>query len=194
MTTITYLPEHLQQRLRAELKPGESLVWSSQPNADQFMKSGFLLWLFFIPWTVISLIWIASALNFQLPQFNGGQNLFPLLGIPFVLIGIGGLCTPIWRKRHARSIIYAITNQRAITIEGVKSFTVKSYSPSDISMLERHEGPDGLGSLILKSESYRDSDGIQQTTQYGFFAIENVRAVENFVQNLIRTNHSQLGN
>jgi hypothetical protein len=189
MMMISDLPEHLQQRLRSELKPGEALAWTAQPNPDRYMKSGFKNWLFFIPWTAFSLFWMAGASGFQMPQFNSGMGLFPLFGIPFVLIGLGGLGSPLWMRHKARSMVYAVTDQRAITIEGKKSITVKSYLAADILNMERTEHPDGSGDLVLRSEQYRDSDGDRQTKRYGFFAVDDVRRVENLVGKLVQSNH-----
>lgn len=186
MTSISDLPQHLQQRLRVELKPDESIAWAGQPNPDRYMKSGFKLWLFFIPWTAFSLFWIAGASGFQIPQFNSGRDLFPLFGLPFLLIGLGGLSSPLWLRRKARSTIYAITNHRAISIEGAKSITVKSYLASDIADIEHTEHQDGTGDLVLRAERYRDSDGDRQTKQHGFFAVDNVRRVKGLIENLTR--------
>jgi hypothetical protein len=190
MIGISALPQHLQQRLRSELKPGESLAWAGQPSPDRYMKSGFKLWFFFIPWTAFALFWIAGASGFQLPRFDSGWSFFPLFGLPFLLIGLGGLSAPFWLRRKARSIIYAITNERAISIEGAKSITVKSYLASDIADIERTEHQDGSGDLVLRTERYRDSDGDRQTRQHGFFAVADVRHVGNLVENLTRSNHA----
>ena len=185
MTGLVNLPLHLQQRLRAELKPGESIAWAGQPIPDRFMKAGFLLWLFFIPWTAFSLFWIAGASGFKWPSFDSGGSFFPLFGIPFVLIGLGGLSAPVWLRRKALSIIYAITNERAITIEGIKSVMVKSYLVNDLGALERTEHQDGSGDLVFRNEYYRDSDGDRQTRKQGFFAIADVRRVEELLEKLI---------
>ncbi len=190
MTSISDLPEHLQQRLRAELRPGESVAWAAQPNAARYMKTGFAIWLFFVPWTAFSLFWMASASGFRMPSFDRGWDFFPLFGLPFLLVGIGGLCSPLWMRRKAHTIVYAITNQRAIVIEGAKSITVKSYPAADISEFERTEHPDGSGDLILRSEQYRDSDGDRQTRKHGFYAVDDVRRVERLVENLIEANHA----
>ncbi len=190
MAMISDLPEPLQKRLRSELKPGESLVWTAQPNPDRYMKSGFKNWLFFIPWTAFSVFWIAGASGFQIPQFNSGASLFPLFGLPFLFIGLGGLGSPLWMRYKARTIIYAVTDQRALTIEGKKSIKVKSYLASDIVNMERTEHPDGSGDLILRSEPYRDSDGDRQTKHYGFFAVDDVRRVESLVGKLVQSGQS----
>ena len=190
MTHLSSLPSDLQQRVRAELKSGESVTWVGQPNPDRYMNSGFKLWFFFIPWTAFSLFWIVAASGFRLPRFDSGWSLFPLFGLPFLLIGIGGLSSPLWLRRRARSMVYTITDQRAISIEGSKSITVKSYLPADMASIERVEHADGSGDLVLRSEQYRDSEGDQRTRQSGFFAIDNVRRVERLVESLVRTSRA----
>ena len=187
MKGLSSLPLELQQRLRAELKPGETITWAGQPDPERYMKSGFKLWFFFIPWTAFALFWMAGASGFRLPRFDDGFSFFPLFGLPFLLIGIGGLSSPLWLRRRAHSIVYAITDQRALTIEGAKSITVKSFPAAELGSVERVQHPDGSGDLILHCEQYRDSDGDKRTRQSGFFAISDVRSVERLVQALGRT-------
>jgi len=186
---ISDLPPQLQQRLQAELKAGESLSWIGQPNPKRYMRSGFKSWFFYVPWTAFSLFWIAVASGFRLPNFTDGWSFFPFFGVPFLLIGLGGLSSPLWLHRKAQSIVYAITNQRAISIEGSRSITVKSYRASDIANIERTEHQDGSGDLVLQTERYKDSDGDQQSRQHGFFAIDQVRHAERFITSL-RANHA----
>ena len=186
MKEIFSLPHQLQQRLRAELKPGESLVWAGQPSPDRFMRDGFKTWFFFLPWTAFAIYWMAGASGFHWPRFDREWDLFPLFGLPFLFIGLGGMSMPYWKRREARSTIYAITNRRAITIEGAKSITVKSYLAADIADLERTEHQDGGGDLVLRKEGYRDSDGDKQTSRYGFFAIADVRRVEQLIEALLQ--------
>ncbi|WP_053013798.1 hypothetical protein [Caldimonas brevitalea] len=149
------------------------------------MKSGYKAWSFFVPWTAFSLFWMAGASGFRLPTFESGWSLFPLFGLPFLLIGIAGLASPIWQKRKAYSIVYAITNQRAFIMQGTKSVTVKSFRPVDIENLERTEHQGGFGDLLLKTEFYRDSRGRQRGHEQGFFAIADVRRVERMIEALV---------
>jgi hypothetical protein len=58
------LPKHLQDRVQRELSLGEIVIWCGQPNPAKFMRAGFALWLFFMPWTASALFWIAGASNF----------------------------------------------------------------------------------------------------------------------------------
>ena len=184
MTGISALPQHLQQRLLAELRPGEMVNWVGQPRPDRFMRTGFKLWFFFIPWTAFAIFWMGGAAGFRLPDFTGAWSWFPPFGLPFVLIGLGGLSSPYWLRRKAHSMIYAITSERAISIEGARSIAVLSYRPEDIVSFERTEHQDGSGDLILVSENYKDSDGDRQTRKRGFFAIDNVRKVAQLIEAL----------
>lgn len=188
MSSISNLSPQLQQRVQSELKFGESLLWVGQPNPSHFMKTGFALWLFFIPWTAFSLFWMAGASGFHLPTFEHPFSFFPLFGLPFLLIGLGGLSSPLWLRHKARFIIYAISNQRAFSIEGTKSITVKSYLPTDLENITRTEHPDGTGDLVFKLEYSRDSDGDKQVAKHGFFAIEAVKNVERLLENLKQSN------
>ncbi len=189
MPLLYNLPETLQQRVRDEIRPGEAVSWVGQPLPGLYMRAGFLLWIFFIPWTAFSLFWISAAFHFELPRFDSGQSLFPLFGLPFFLVGVGGLSSPFWLRRKARSVVYAVTNQRAITIEGSRSVTVRSYFPKDIGAVERTEHGDGSGNLFLQEERFVRNNGMQ-TQKQGFFGIPDVRKVERLIDNLIRESHA----
>lgn len=180
------LPPHLQQRLQSELKPGETLLWSGQPNATRFMRSGFITWLFFIPWTAFALFWVAGAAGFRWPSFDGLPSLFPLFGLPFVLIGVGGLCAPLWLRRKARWTVYALTNRRVITIEGTRSITVRALTAADIKRVERTEHRDGSGDLVLRLDAERDSEGNRSSARAGFFGVPNVRQLERLVETFLQ--------
>lgn len=181
------IPEHLHQRLRSELKAGEFITWAGQPIPSTYMKSGMKLWFFFIPWTAFSIFWIAGASGFEIPSFEEGWSLFPLFGLPFFLIGIMGLSSPFWLKKNARSMIYAVTDQRAITISGIKTITVKSIPLNQIKNIERVQHANGSGDLVLQTRTYLDNDGDRSTEKFGFFAIDNVKKVQTEIEQLLKS-------
>lgn len=187
MSILNTLPPQLQPKVQAELKVGETLVWLGQPNPNRLMLGGFALWIFFIPWTAFSLFWMAGAAGFRMPTFDHAFSFFPLFGLPFLFIGLGGLSTPFWLHYKARGTVYVLTTQRALILEGGRSVTVRSYPLSQLKQLERTERPDGSGDLIFKNEIYRDSDGDRQTRKHGFFAVPNVRQVERQLESLTQT-------
>ncbi|MGB4342661.1 MAG: hypothetical protein WBJ03_03520 [Moraxellaceae bacterium] len=178
------LPQVLQERVMRELQPGEVVSWAGQPDPRRLMLGGFALWLFFIPWTAFSVFWIAGASGFKVPDFSQPFEFFPLFGLPFLLIGVGGLSSPFWIYRKARHMVYVITSKRAFAMTGGRSITVESWSASQLEKIVRTERPDGSGDLVFATEVWRDSDGDRRTRQKGFMGIADVRMVEAHLQRL----------
>ena len=191
MASLSALPSELQKRLQNELKPGETLVWVDQPIANRAARAGFVMWFFFIPWTGFSIFFTAGAAGFKAFDFGNANLYLVLFGLPFVLAGLAGLSTPIWLKRRAQSTVYAITNRRALSIEGTKSITVKTYLGTHIANIEKVEHRDGSGDLILRTDQYRDSEGDKQTLREGFTAVGDVRHVERLLDTLVRSSAAQ---
>ncbi len=110
--------------------------------------------------------------------------LFALFGIPFVLVGAGMLFSPIFFYRSALRTVYAITDRRAIVIEGNWTQQIQSYLPSQLGSFQRQQRSDGSGSIIFREEVSYGHKGQRRTKQYGFFEIPNVREVERMLQEL----------
>lgn len=183
------LEEYQQQKIRSELKPGESVLWAGQPNSLEYMKSSMGAFLFFIPWTAFSIFWVAAASGFKIPDLsNAGFAFFPLFGLPFVLIGFWGLSSPLREKIKAKNVIYAITTQRVIIIEGSKSLAYKSYYPHQLKNIERIQKINNYGTIYFQQEPYTDSDGDKRYKKIGFIGIPNVRSIENQIIELANKN------
>jgi hypothetical protein len=179
------LAEFQQQKIRSELKHGESILWTAQPNPIGYMKSSIIAVLFFIPWTAFSIFWIAGASGFKVPDFSkGGFAFFPLFGLPFLLIGIWGLSSPLREYSKAKNVIYVITTERVIIIEGSKSTVYKSFYPNQLKNIERIQKIDNSGNIYFQQESYTDSDGDKRSKKVGFIAINDVQTVENLIVKL----------
>jgi hypothetical protein len=191
---MTDLPAELQQKLRDELKVNEKTIWTGQPDPNEIMKQGFKLYYFFIPWTLFALFWIYGASGFKMPTFNFQNGfdafgtLFPLFGLPFVMVGFWGLTSPVWVKRRAENTVYAITNQRLLLLMFGKNTKIESYYPKDVNQLERNEKPDGSGDLLFATKQYRDSDGDARTKSDGFYAVADVKNVERLVEIFLKQN------
>lgn len=188
------LPANLQQKLRDELKANEKAIWIGQPNPNVIMKQGFKLYFFFIPWTLFALFWIYGASGFKMPSFNFENGfdafgtLFPLFGLPFVMIGFWGLSSPVWAKRRAENTVYAITNQRLLLLMFGKNSKIESYYAKDVKQLERNEKLDGSGDLLFATKGYRVSDGDPRTNKDGFYAVQDVKNVERLVASFLKQN------
>ena len=187
MRSNLQLPNKLRQKIDKELQPGETLIWIEQPIPRFFTAKSITSFLFAIPWTSFAIFWIWGALGFQLPDLREGiqpQHLFACFGIPFVLIGLGMLSSPLWVWQAAKKTVYLITNQRAISIEGGMIFTIRSYSPEQLKDLYRKERKDGSGDVIILTRQWRDSDGDKQSEEIGFLGVRHPGEVENMLKRL----------
>ncbi len=181
------LSERLKGLIEGELEDAEDIRWIGQPTPRLFARRSLPIVLFGIPWTAFAVFWIAGAAGFKVPNFNQGADLFPLFGIPFVLIGFGMLSAPLWMLRKSRRTVYVVTDRRAIIFDGgLHSTTIRSYwAAAHLGDLRRNQRDDGFGDLIFDRRVSHDSDGKAQQTDVGFFAIPEVKAVENLVRGIL---------
>ncbi len=184
------IPKEVRQKIDRELQPGESIRWVEQPVARMFTLASLPVLFFAIPWTSFAIFWICGASGFKVPDFSRGiqpEHLFPLFGVPFVLIGLGMLSSPFWAWQAARKTVYLITNKRAILIQSGVSTTIRSYTPAQINHTYRKEGRNGIGDVIIAVRKWKDSDGDQMTEEIGFIGIRNPQEVEKMLKNLAET-------
>ena len=100
--------------------------------------------------------WLARRI--KIPDFKEEFDLFPLFGIPFVLIGFGMLSSPYWTMRKARRTAYVLTTARAIIFDGGFSTTIRSFGPDRLTDLRRKQRADGSGDVIFERKLSYDSD------------------------------------
>jgi hypothetical protein len=179
------LTPELRTLVDNELDRDEKIVWLGRPDPKASGRGYLAVQLFAIPWTAFSVFWIGMAAGWKIPDFKQGFDFFPLFGIPFFLIGIGMLTSPIWGKRLASKSVYVLTNRRAIIFK--KEFTgmsIRSFNPDQLRTLERKQHADGSGDLIFKQEITGHSDSGPHIGQVGFLGVANVKQVEDLVEQL----------
>lgn len=204
------LPQTLQDLLRDEIAPEERVRWVTRPQAG----SGFC-WmmlppvLFAVPWTLFSLFWMFGAAG----GFDGGpiaqeRLLFAAFGIPFVLVGLALLSTPLWIRRQLRkaadNTLYVITDRRAIVFNGgyfgggglalMSGFMlrmmrpgliVQSFPPDQLRTIERVQRHDGSGDLMFGGAAMPlQWDRNPLPLRVGFYSIPDVREVERLLKEL----------
>lgn len=179
-----HIPLQLQNLIARELERDEKVVWSAMPKPRYFAGPSAAAFLFAIPWTAFSVFWMVGAAGFKIPQFDQGFDFFPLFGIPFVLIGIGMLSAPLWAYRNQLKTVYLVTDRRAITIDGGRSSTIRSYLPDDLKDIFRREHKDGTGDVIITRKTWKDSDGDKQIQELGFLRVQNAKSVETMLRAL----------
>lgn len=178
------IPQSLRDKVERELENDERIEWIATPKRVFFTPASTGIFLFGIPWTAFALFWMAGAAGFKIPQFNQGFDLFPLFGIPFVLVGCGMLSAPIWAYLKAGRSVYVITDRRAITFLGGWYTTIRSFPPEKLTDIYRKEKADGSGDVIVARNALRDGEGNQQIEELGFLQVENAKDVERRLKTL----------
>jgi hypothetical protein len=172
-----------------QLRPGEKLTWAEFPNPMALARRDAPMSWIGIPFTAFAIFWTWTASHTVERAGSPFLEFFPLWGLMFVVIGLSILLRPLWSALKARSTVYAITDQRALIISGVRSRRVESFEPDSQGNLERTERRDGSGDIILRRAittawrgplSYRSN----MTPAVGFFGVPEVRRVEDALRKL----------
>jgi hypothetical protein len=177
------LPPDLEDRVNAEVEPGEKVAWVGRPRWNRYVYSTIPIVLFGIPWTAFAVFWVVMASG----AANGGPgwSLFPLFGLPFVLIGFSMLSSPFWAARRSRRVAYAVTDRRVILLEPVLfgGLRVVSLSGDELGSMERVERADGTGDIIF-GQSFRmvQGQGNAMPNLRRIVAIPHVREVESLIR------------
>lgn len=168
-----------------ELEAGEHIEWMEMPIPRFFTPRATGAFLFGIPWTAFAIFWTVGAGwgTFQ-ADGPGFFKAFPLFGVPFILIGFGMLSGPLWEHRKALQSVYVITDRRAITFEGGRTTTVRSYPPERLQDVYRKEKKDGTGDVIIARRAWRDAEGDRQSEELGFLRVQDPKAVEALLRTL----------
>lgn len=191
MSSKVDLPPHLAAAVQQETK-GQRIIWIGQSNASRAFAMGLAIWLFAIPWTVFAVGWETAALYMffgapaQAAQSEGKflmgifSIVFPIFGLPFVLIGLGMLSTPFWSWHTARNTASVLTETNLISVSAYRrgTRTVASNAVSQFVSVTRTERADGSGDLSIMAGQERDSDGDLRDKTHTLVGIVNVRDVE----------------
>lgn len=185
MKALNAIPRETMQQLMQELG-GERILWAGQPSPAQAFRKNTMIWFFAIPWTAFSLLWEGSAFvmlfgdQARAPGIAGWAPalVFPLFGLPFVLIGLGMMATPFWRARKARSTIHVLTDKRLVTAIAGRSLSIESIPPGRVISVLRQEGAEGFGTVSLSLGGYRDSDGDLVEKNVQLLGVPEARALE----------------
>ncbi len=179
---IQDLHPELQVLVEREVNPHEKVLWVGKPRAAALILPSIGLVIFGIPWTAFAIFWICGASGFTWPTWHGPQSLFPLFGIPFVLIGFGLLSSPFWIRRSAERSGYLITTKRAIIFNWkFRGADISSYGPSELAKMQKRLKANGSGDLIFDEKA----QGSGRYTKIGFIGLEDVKNVELLIRTKI---------
>lgn len=187
---------NIREQFNGELMPDENIQWVGQPDPNViFSKSDILLIPFSLMWGGFAIFWEATALSSTLSSknFTTPDLIFPLFGIPFVLIGLymifGRFLHKKWKKQRT---YYAVTDKRVLVLTKTLGSTIQAKSINNIETITKSVGHDGNGSLIfgdtpnLSAFNNFSMDFMQfnQSNAPAFFDIKDANSVYELVNRL----------
>ena len=184
-------PSDAQLRAQSELQSSENLYWTGIADPARAAISALPAAVFGIPFAGFALFWITQAYRATSHishnsnnSFANGFSVFPLFGVPFLLIGLGVILAPLWAYLKGSSTVYAVTNQRVMIITGNGSRTVKSLTPADIVGVDYRERPDGSGDIAIQTNSIIRTNNSMSQMKVALVGVPNVKEVARQVLNL----------
>lgn len=178
-------PSDAQARAQSELQAGESINWTGCANPGRAALSALPAALFGIPFAGFALFWMTMAFHATSAASHASHNsittgfsVFPLFGVPFLLVGLAIVLAPLWAYLKGTTTVYAVTNQRVMVISGSTSRAVKSYTPADILSVEHRERPDGSGDIVLVTNAItRSGNNMVSQAKVALCGVPNVKQV-----------------
>lgn len=140
--------------LMQSLVTGEKVLWQGTPGRGlRFRRTDFFLIPFGLFFFGFSLFWETNALSILGHADNtppGFAFIFPLFGIPFILVGLYLVIGRFfWDAYSRKRSTYLLTNRRALIETNAFGRKVVSVSLGDLDEVGLEERADGSGSVIL---------------------------------------------
>jgi len=198
MAMVDTNDEYVRQEVfRNELLSDETIQWTGQPDPYViFTKADIFLIPFSLMWGGFAVFWELAVLGFLFDssKHGGPPIIFPLFGLPFVLVGIyfiiGRFFFKAWKQRHT---FYAVTNKRIlIAIGNAKS--IQAVFIKSIPSISKSIGANRIGTVVFGISNSRWWDyantGMEwMGSRYGppppsFYDIAGADSVYNIVNQL----------
>lgn len=190
---IEPLPAEAARVLEEEMEPGERLVWCGQPGGLSFLGASLPLFLFGLVFCGFSIFWVSMAWSatHSAPKNGGppgGELFFPLFGVPFVLVGLCMVLSPLGALIRARRTFYGLTDRAAIVMRGklLGGRDVTRYDASRLRDMTRSDRWSGRGDLVFERVAsgayWGRRNGYPVMQSQGFIGIDDVRDVERLVR------------
>lgn len=137
--------------IQRELAPGERVLWEGRPlGGVRFVPQDFLQFLFGLFFFGFSLFWMYGASGAMAKSNSGPGTIFPLFGVPFVLMGFYFVCGRFLFEAFQRKYTeYAVTNQRAIIRSGILNKTTRSIDYRKIANIRLIERSNNSGIIVF---------------------------------------------
>lgn len=178
-----------------ELRSGERVIWKGKPAAGIKLRgSDAFLIPFSLLWGGFAIFWEVMAVT-QTLKDRAENFVFPLFGVPFVLIGLYVIFGRfIFDAKSREKTEYAITNQRVIIKSGLFSKKIKIINVSSMPEISFTEKSDGTGTITFGESSSSfygfmrgfNWPGMPYAQAPAFEMISDVRTVYELIQKVQR--------
>lgn len=177
-----------QQIVQRELDSGEKLIWAGIPKQGTvFRASDVFMIPFSLLWGGFAILWEVMALSIPKEDAGAIAYVFPLFGIPFVIVGLYMIFGRfIFDAKKREKTFYGLTDQRAVIVSGIFSKGVKSLNLSTLSDVSLSEKNDLSGTITFGQENQianffagNSFPGMGSTNVPKFELIENAKEVYN---------------
>lgn len=178
------------------LSRDERLLWQERPASDLRLADFINLRLpFGLVFTAFAVFWMSAA--FAMTRQTDTFDIFPLFGIPFVLVGLHLVIgAPLWDAYERAHSWYALSDRAAyIATELFGKRKLVRYAVSDMNALELEDGERGTvwfrKEVSLHTSRRRSRTGgsmgstYTTTTRIGFKRIASPRSVYAMILRLV---------
>jgi hypothetical protein len=191
------LPTDLARIVDNELESGETLLWTGQPNPMRSVLGALPIMVFGLFFGGFAAFWIASPYLMMAHSPNGVSHgpplFFTLFGVPFFLIGLSMVLSPLGVYRKSLRTAYGITNRRIVIIDGgmMNSFSVKSITPEQMAGRTRTQQANGSGDILFPGAlmtqigNVQDFSASRSRSQFappGLLGIPQVKDVDDLIR------------
>jgi hypothetical protein len=141
--------------IRNELDSGEKFIWAGRPKQGLLFRGSDIFMIpFSLLWGGFAIVWEIMALAIPNDEAGPVGLIFPIFGIPFVIVGMYMIFGRFVHdsKRRAKTF-YGITDQRVIILSGLFSKKVKSLNIKTLTDISMNEKSDSSGSISFGQEN-----------------------------------------
>ena len=186
------------ETFRGELLQNEKVLWSGQPDTSVIFSSSDIFQIpFSLLWGGFALFWEYSVVTqvATSPAAGFASIIFPLFGIPFVLMGLYFIFGRFFYKNFKKKrTYYAVTDKRILILTTLFGKRCNAVFINTIPAIQKSIQSNGTGSLIFgntnpQSSMYANSgmevlSGFRTSTAPAFYDIKNAETVYKQVNDL----------
>lgn len=173
-----------QFKIKEYILLDEALLWTGKPTKEiKLLPAEKFNMLFGIIWTIFSLFWITMATIGAMSASEDSLTIslvFPLFGIPFLIVGIYFIfIAPIRGRNRRKNMEYALTNKRILILYQGKNTILQAFKYSEIQNINFASDADDVGCVTFTNTVHSVGANGSRVSRgvYGLYNISKVKKV-----------------